>query len=127
MYSSVSSQSALLTIMASVGPSPKVEEALEHSANGGDIGVDLLRRQELSAFVLARRIADLGRTAAHQHDRLVACLLEPAQEHDDKQASNMEARRGRVEADVAGYDLPFRQCVERSRVGQLVDVAALIE
>src|SRR5947209_19630945 len=39
----------------------------------------------------------------------------------------MEARRGRVEADVAGHDLLSRQRVEGSGVGQLMNVAALVE
>ena len=62
-------------------------------------------REQLAALVLAGRIADLGGAAAHQHDRLVPGLLEPAQHHDLDEAADMERRRGRVEADIAGHDL----------------------
>ena len=108
-------------------PVTKRQEALEHLADAGDIRVDIGIAQELPALVLAGRIADLGRPAAHQDDRLVPRLLHPAQDHDLDEASDMEARRGRVEADVAGHDLPLRQGVQPGGVGQLVDVAALVE
>ena len=84
-------------------------------------------REQLAALVLARGIADLGRPAAHQHDRLVPGLLQPAQHHDLHQAADVQARRGRVEADVGGDDLLLRQRIERRGVGRLVDVAALVE
>ena len=61
--------------------------------------------EQLAAFVLADGIADLGRPAAHQHDRLVPGLLQPPQHHDLDQAADMERRRGRVEADIARDDL----------------------
>ena len=60
-------------------------------------------------------------------DRLVARLLEPAQQHDRHEVADVKARRGRVEADVAGDDLPLRQRVERRGIGHLMDVAALVE
>ncbi len=103
------------------------QEALEHASDAGDVGVDLRIGQQLAALVLAGRIADLGRAAAHQHDRLVTGLLQPAQHHDLDKAADVKARRGRVEADVAGHDLLRRQGVEALGVGQLVDVAALVE
>ena len=61
--------------------------------------------EQLAALVLAGRIADLGGAAAHQHDRLVPGLLQPPQHHDLDEAADMERRRGRVEADIAGHDL----------------------
>ncbi len=39
----------------------------------------------------------------------------------------MQARGGCVEADIAGHDLPVGEGVETFRVGQLVDVPALVE
>ena len=60
-------------------------------------------------------------------DRLVPGLLQPAQHHDLDQIADVKARRGRVEADIAGHDLLFRQRIERFGVGQLVDVAARVE
>ena len=38
--------------------------------------------EQLARFVLEARIADLAGAAAHQHDRLVPGLLQPAQQHD---------------------------------------------
>ena len=126
-YSSVSSHSALSSMIASVGPSPNVRKRSNTRRIAAMLASMSSSRQQLAALVLARRIADLGRAAAHQHDRPVARLLQPAQHHDLDQAADMEARRGRVEADVGGDDLPLRQRVERRGVGQLVDVAALVE
>ena len=80
--------------------------------------------EQLAALVLARGIADLGGAAAHQHDRLVPGLLQPAQHHDLDQAADMERRRGRVEADIAGHDLLLRERVQPLGVGDLVDIAA---
>ncbi len=57
----------------------------------------------------------------------MARLLEPAQQHDRNEIADVKARRGRVEADVAGHDLPLRQRVERRGIGDLMDVAALVE
>jgi hypothetical protein len=39
----------------------------------------------------------------------------------------MEARSGCVETDVARHDLPIGKRIERHGVGDLVDVAALVE
>ncbi len=91
------------------------------------LAIDLLVREELAALVLADWVADLGGAAAHQHDRLVAGLLEPAQLHDLDEVADMQAGRGRVEADVARHDLLLRERVERIGVGHLMDVAALVE
>ena len=57
----------------------------------------------------------------------MAGLLEAPQLHDLDEVADMEARSGRVEADVAGQDFPGRQRVERLGVGHLVDIAALVE
>ena len=67
--------------------------------------------EQLARLVLAGRIADLGGAAADQHDRLVPGLLQLAQHHDPEQIADMQARRGAVEADIAG-DAP-RFCAAR--------------
>jgi hypothetical protein len=54
-------------------------------------------------------------------------LLQAAEHHDLHQTADVEAWRGCVEADVTGDDLFLRQRVERLRVRQLMDVAALVE
>ena len=95
-----SSQSSLSTMIASVGPSPKVRKRSNTRRIEAMLASISLVGEQLAALVLARRIADLGRAAAHQHDRLVPGLLQPAQHHDLDQAADVEARRGRVEADI---------------------------
>src|SRR5690348_5107258 len=62
----------------------------EAAPDARQVGVDLLRRKELARLVTARRVADLGRAAAHQGDRLVAGLLPPAQQHDLREMADME-------------------------------------
>jgi hypothetical protein len=54
-------------------------------------------------------------------------LLHPPQEHNLEQASDVQARRSRVEADIAGHNLLLSQRVESFGIGYLVDVAALVE
>ncbi len=51
-------------------------------------------------------------------------LLEPAEEHDLHEAPDMERRRGRIEADIAGHHLFAGERIERGRVGHLVNIAA---
>ena len=127
MYSRPLEPSALLTMIASVGPSPKVRKRSNTRRIAAMLASISSSREQLAALVLARGIADLGRAAAHQHDRLVARLLQPAQQHDLDEVADVEARRGRVEADIGGDDLLLRQRIERRGVGHLVDVAALVE
>ena len=89
----------------------------------GDFGVG----EQLARLIPAGGIADPRRSAAHQHDRPVAGLLQPAQQHDRDQAADVQAGRSAVEADVGG-DRPLAgQRVERFEVGALVQVAALDE
>ena len=57
----------------------------------------------------------------------MAGLLETAEQHDLDQAADVERRRRRVEADIAGHDLARGEGVETFGVGHLVDVAALVE
>ena len=108
-----SSQSALSTMIASVGPSPKVRKCSKTLRMRRDIRLDFVVGEELAAFVLARGVADLGRPAAHQDDRLVPGLLKPAQHHDLDQAADMERRRSGIEPDVARHDLACRASASR--------------
>jgi len=52
-------------------------------------------------FVLAGRVADAARSAAHEHDGAVAGVLEEAQEHDLYKVANGHGRGGGVEANIA--------------------------
>ena len=109
------------------GAVAEAQEVTEDLADAGDVGVDLLVGEQLARLVPARRIADLGGAAAHQHDRAVARLLQPAQQHDLHQAADMQAVGRGIEADVGGDHARPARCVERRGVGLLMDVAALVE
>ena len=54
-------------------------------------------------------------------------LLQPAEHHDLDQAPDVEARRRRVEPDIAADDFCGGERIERRRIGRLVDIAALVE
>jgi len=54
-------------------------------------------------------------------------LLEPSEHHDLNEATNVKTRRGRIKTNVARHYLLAGEGVERSRVGQLVNVPALIK
>ena len=127
MYSSASSHSALSSMIASVGPSPNVRKRSKMRLIDATLAWIAVLGEQLARLVLEAGIADLAGAAAHQHDRLVAGLLEPAQQHDLHQAADVQRRRGRIEADIAGHDLPRSKRVERGRVGHLVDIAAFRE
>ena len=63
------------------------------------------RARSSGALVVAeRRVADLGGAAAHQRDRPVAGLLQPAQHHDVEQVPDVQRRRGGVVADIGRHD-----------------------
>jgi hypothetical protein len=58
---------------------------------------------------------------------LCPACCKPAQHHDLHQAADMQRRRGGIEADIAGHDLLGRERIEPCGIGQLVDIAALVE
>ena len=78
------------------------EELREDRADALEILVDHLVGENAAALVLAGRIADARRAAAHQRDRPVAGLLQPVQHHDRQQRADMQRGRGAVEADIGG-------------------------
>ena len=106
------------------GSVPERQESLEYLADRGNIGVDVLSRKQLAAFILARRIANLGCTSAHQDDGLVPGLLQPTEHHDLHHRTDMQRRRGRIETDIGGDDLLHRKRIKRRCVGHLMDIAA---
>jgi len=102
-------------------------EAQKSGKDGSDAGLvflDRLGRQDFPALILARWIADPGRAAAHQGDRLVAALLQPIEHHDLNQAAHMKARRGAIETDIGGNPPPGADRVQAFRIGDLVDKTA---
>ena len=76
------------------------QELGEHVLDAGHVGGDVGIVQELAGFVLARRIADFGGAAPHQHDGFVAGLLEQPEQHDRHQGARMQAGRRAIETDV---------------------------
>ena len=109
------------------GPVAEGQELREHRLDARDIGLDVGVAQQLAAFVLARGIADLGRAAAHQDDRLVAGLLQTAQQHDLDQRTDVQAGCSGVKADVGDDRAALRRRVQFVRMGDLVDVAARLQ
>ena len=78
--------------------------------------LDLLERQQRTLLRLAARIADHAGAAADERDRRVTEPLQPRETHHRQQRSDVQARRGRIEADVRGHPLagervgePFRR------------------
>ena len=65
------------------------QKTRKDAPDAGHIARDLVVTQELPAFILAGWIADFGGAATHQHDRLVAGLLQVPQKHDRHQTSHM--------------------------------------
>ena len=57
----------------------------------------------------------------------MARLLEAPQHHDLDEAADVERRRGGIETDIAGDDLPGGKRIEPCGIGDLVDIAALVE
>ena len=100
------------------------QELREYGLDAVEIRVDHFVGQQGARFVAKARVADPRCAAAHQCDRLVAGLLQPAQQHDLDQAAGVEARRRRIEADIARQQ-PFQQTlIEACIVGGLVDEPA---
>jgi len=86
-----------------VGGGVEVEEAFELGANAIQVVVDLLEAQELAFLRPAARVADHARAAAGDGNRAVAEALQARERHQWQQRPDVQARRGRVEADIAGH------------------------
>ena len=110
--------------MASLGPVAEFQEALEYAEDFFLVGFDLLGREQLTHLVLAGGIADLGRAAAHQNDRLVTGLLQPAKRHDLHQAADMQAWSRAIKADIGSNALLLQQRVQARLIGGLMKLAA---
>ena len=73
----------------------EVEEPLELRAHAGDVGLDLLGRQQIALLRLAARIADHAGAAADERDRRVAEPLQAREAHHGEQVADVQARRRR--------------------------------
>ena len=58
---------------------------------------------------------------------LIYSLTQRAQEHDLDQAADMERGRGGIKADIARHHVASGESIKALRVGQLVDIAPLVE
>ena len=104
----------------------EADEMREGLADAGLVGLDLFNRQKLAALVLARRIADHRRAAAHQRDRLAARLLEPVQHHDLHERADVQRGRRAIKADVARERPRTRLVVQPLKIGALMNETALL-
>ena len=110
----MASQSALLTIRAALRRRVEIEESLELRADAGDVRLDLLGDEQHALLRLAARIADHAGAAADQRDRRMAGALQARQRHHRQQRPDVQARGGRIEADVG------RDALAREQLGQPV-------
>ena len=90
------------------------------------VGVDRLCREQLARLVAAGGVTHLGRAGTHQGDRLVSCLLPPAQQHDLQQMADMQGVGGAVEADIGGTGAGAQQLIEARGIAALMHHAALV-
>ena len=104
----------------------EADEMRERLADARLVGLDLGDCHELAAFVLARRVADHGRAAAHQRHRLPARLLQPVQHHDADQVADMQRRGGAIEADIGDERSRAGLFVEAGEIGALMDEPPLL-
>ncbi len=109
------------------GPVAEPQERVKGPFDAGDVGVDHLVGEQRARLVLVGGIADLGGAPAHQHDRPVAGLLQPAQGHDLHQTAHVQTRGGGVKADVGRDRTGQGGLVQSLQVGGLVDMAALLQ
>lgn len=106
-------------------PVAEGQQPLEHLADAGHIGRDLLLRQHRTRRRAKARIADARGAAADQHDRLVARLLHAPERHDRHQMPDMQTVRRRIEAGINRHDTVRKGAVDALEVGRLVDITAL--
>src|SRR3546814_3620458 len=71
---------------------------VEGLADLGDVGADLGVGEQLARLVAAGGIAHLGGAAAHQGDRPVAGLLQPAQHHDLREVPRSEEHTSELQS-----------------------------
>ncbi len=111
---------------AALSPS-KAEEGLDLAADLADPRGDDVRRVELALGGLEARVADHAGGAADQGDGLVAGFLEALEDQNRHQVAEVQAVCRRVEAAIQGDRLLDQQLVERFRIGQLGDQAAIVQ
>jgi hypothetical protein len=78
----------------------EIDQLLHDLALTGDIGPDRFFIEERALDVLARRIADLARAAAHQDDRLVSGVLPVLEQHHRDDVADREAVLRGIEAAI---------------------------
>ena len=99
----------------------EADEARERAPDAVLVPFDLIEGEQAPALVAAGRIADAGRAAAHQGDRLAAGLLQPMQHHDRQEMPDMQGRGRAVVAHIGGELAGPCLGVEALGIGALVD------
>ncbi len=105
----------------------EIQKPRKGRAYTGDVGVDLCFGQQLPRFVASRRIAHLGRTAAHQRDGTMACLLQAAQQHDLHQVADVQAVGRGIKADIGRDHTGLSTRVQGRGVRDLVNETTLAQ
>ena len=83
-------------------PVREVDEARQLPADGLGVRRHLFARHHAAQLGFSGRVADQAGAAADQRHRAVAGALQVNERHDRHQAADVQARGGRVEADVRG-------------------------
>ena len=96
-------------------PGREVEEPLELAADRGDVRLERLAVEQVPLRRPPRRVADHPRPAADERDRAAAVALELEQAEDRHEVADVERRRRRVEAVVAGDRPAGRQPGRQAR------------
>ncbi len=103
------------------------QKIIKDSPNAVHVGIDLFVGQERSAFILVGRVADLGRAATHQDDRLVPAFLQVALHHDLDQMADVQARSCTIIAYIGSDNSLHQRCVQRFHVCALVNEPPFFE
>ena len=112
-------------VVLKLGPvaAREVKQALEDLALRGDVGLDELRRHQLSLCRLAGRVADKTGATAQQDHRLMTCALPVHQQLDrNKVANGQRVRRG-VKARICPSRAACKMRAELRLVGHLMQQA----
>ena len=102
----------------------KADETRERLSDPCFVGLDCFRGEQLATFVLARRVADHRRAAAHQRDWLGPRFLQPMQHHDLHERADVQRRGGAIEADVSDERSGAGLVVQTGEIRALMDEPA---
>jgi hypothetical protein len=105
-----------------IGAIVEIQKASELRANAGNVFLDTIWSEQLTLARLATGIADKTGAATDKRDRRVPLPLHVRKRHHDEQRSDVQARRGGIETDIA-HD-PFAREHLADAFGGVIDEAA---